>query len=84
MSCTLDLATCKVCNVTSQEMFANERCPVCKTCASCDVVLTPANEANDRDADFWIGQKRDRYCIDCADRLSEAQADHAFNLRYSA
>lgn len=58
--------------------------PLPVQCTSCDVVLTAENEANDRDADFWIGQKRDRYCINCADKLSEAQADHEFNLRYAS
>lgn len=51
-------------------------------CATCDVALTAQNEANDRDADFWIGEKRDRYCIPCADRLSEAQYVNAIADRY--
>lgn len=78
------LATCKNCDAVSQDVLEGFPCPHCPTCESCDVVLTAENEQDDPQARFWMGDKRDRYCIGCADRLSEAQTDATFNLRYAS
>lgn len=53
-------------------------------CTDCAATLTPDNEFEDREAKFWLGDKRDRYCVKCADRLAEAQYIDGLSRQYAS